>query len=308
LGESQQNLSDAKIRLAALQNEAAAPKEQQPTTLIIGQDNRQEVNDVEQMRAQLKNLLSRYTERHPDVARLKVRISELEEQTKAEADITPIDDDSSASSTNQTASLPVAYQTQYSEIKQEMRRLESDIEDTKGQVSIYQKRVENTPKREQELLSLKRDYQNIQSAYDSLLDRKLESEIAVNMERKQKGEQFRILDPAKLPQKPVRPDMKKLFIMVVGAGLAVGGGIIFLLEYMDNSFKRPEDIESDLELPVLCTVPQIINRRTLIFRRFEHAFCAIFGLISLVLFVGFAALTQKGVGFTLELVKKVVNI
>ena len=142
------------------------------------------------------------------------------------------------------------YRTQYTEITQEMRRLEADIADTKRQIDIYQKRVENTPKREQELLSLRRDYQNIQTTYDSLLERKLESEIAVNMERKQKGEQFRILDPAKQPQKPVKPDMQKLFIMVVGAGLAIGGGIIFLLEYLDNSFKRPEDIEAELDLPV----------------------------------------------------------
>ena len=141
-----------------------------------------------------------------------------------------------------------------------------------------------------------------------MLARKLESDIAVNMERKQKGEQFRILDPAKLPQKPAKPDMQKLFIMVVGAGLAIGGGIIFLLEYFNNSFKRPEDIEADLDLPVLCSIPQIIDRRARIFKRFEYASCAIFGLISFVLFAGFAVLSQKGVETTLELVRKIANL
>ena len=81
--------------------------------------------------------------------------------------------------------------------------------------------------------------------------------------------------------------------------------IIFLLEYLDNSFKRPDDIEEDLELPVLCSVPQIIDRKMLILRRFEYASCAIFSMISFVLFAGFAVLALKGVEPTLEFVRKI---
>ena len=62
-------------------------------------------------------------------------------------------------------------------------------------------------------------YNDIQESYSSLLSRKLEAEISVNMERKQKGEQFRIIDAARLPQKPVSPDMRKLFLLTVALGL-----------------------------------------------------------------------------------------
>ena len=58
--------------------------------------------------------------------------------------------------------------------------------------------MEDTPKREQELFSIQRDYQNLKELYDSLQKRKLEADIAVSMEKKQKGEQFRIIDPAKV--------------------------------------------------------------------------------------------------------------
>ena len=306
-GEVQQNLSEAKIRLVALQNGATAVRDQS-TTVIIGQNNREETNDIDQMKAQLESLLTRYTEQHPDVVRLQARILEIEKQAAISAQAASEDLDSGGPGQDQPVMLSPQYRTQYTEITQEMRRLEADIKDTKRQIDIYQRRVESTPKREQELLSLRRDYQNIQTSYNSLLERKLESEIAVNMERKQKGEQFRILDPARQPQKPVKPDMRKLFIMVVGAGLAIAAGIIFLLEYLDNSFKRPDDIEAELDLPLLCTIPQIIDRRALLLRRFEYASCVVFGLISFVLFAGFAALTQKGVESTLELVRKVVNI
>lgn len=307
LSEIQRNLSEAKIRLVALQNEASVPREQ-PTTVIIGRDDPDDANDITSVSAQLEHLLARYTERHPDVVRLKARVAELEKQAQAVASSESTDNDSDGTNRRRSVMVSPEYRAQHTEIIQEMGRLETDIVDTKKQIIVYRKRVENTPKREQELLSLRRDYQNIQTTYDSLLARKLESEIAVNMERKQKGEQFRILDPARQPQKPIKPDMRKLFIMIVGAGLAIGGGIIFLLEYVDNSFKRPEDIETDLGLPVLCSVPRVIDLKTRMLRRFEYAFCVVFGLISFALFAGFAALTQIGVAPTLELVRKVINI
>ena len=307
LSESQQSLSEAKIRLASIQNEATASRAQS-TTVIIGQQTREDPTDLEQMKIQLENLLSRYTERHPDVIRLKARIDEMERQNRSESQTTPVGGNDGIVDQNQRVAMSPEYRVQYNEVFQEIRRLEMDIEETRLQILTYQKRVENTPKREQELLSLRRDYQNIQATYDSLLERKLEAEIAVNMERKQKGEQFRIVDPAKLPEKPIKPNMKKLFILVVGAGLAIGGGIIFLIEYLDNSFKRPEDIEEDLELPVLCSVPLLISRKARIIRRFEHATCVIVSCISIALFGGFAILSLKGVDQTLELVRKVVDL
>ncbi len=311
LGESQQSLSEAKIRFAALQSEVAVTRTQ-PTATVVGSEPQETVTDIVQMKAQLDAMLARYTPRHPDVLRLQARIEELERQARMIAETA--ETESKEQQTGEATSLPPdsavspEYRAQYTEITQEMRRLEADVEDTKRQIAIYKKRVENTPKREQELLSLRRDYQNIQTTYDSLLARRLEAEIAVNMERKQKGEQFRILDPARQPQKPVEPDMKKLFMMVVGAGLAIGCGIIFLLEYLNSSFKRPEDIEEDLQLPVLCSVPEIIDRKRRILRRFEYGFFSIFFMIAVILFGGFTLLSLKGVEPTFELVKRIGSV
>ena len=95
-------------------------------------------------------------------------------------------------------------------------------------------------------MTFQRDYENTQESYNSLLNRKLEAEIAVNMEKKQKGEQFRILDRAVLPQKPISPDMRKLFLFSVAAGLGLGGGLIFLLDFMNTSLKQPKDYETEL--------------------------------------------------------------
>ncbi len=305
LGESQQRLSDAKIRLASLQSEAAALREQ--TVEIGGGRNPQAMStELDQMRAELEQLLSRYTDRHPDVSRLKASIADSQAQAQARAAEATQSNGVPGASAG-TPRLSPEMRIQQNEIEQEMRRLKAGIADVENQIAFYQRRIENTPKREQELLSLRRDYENIQASYNSLLARKLEAEIAVNMERKQKGEQFRVLDAARLPEKPIKPDMKKLFALVVGVGLGVGGAIVFLLEYMDNTFKRVVDIESGLKLAVLCTVPEIVSRKKRILRRIEQTCCACFALVSLTLFTGFAALYLNGVDKTIAVLKTYVS-
>ena len=90
-----------------------------------------------------------------------------------------------------------------------IRGLETEIARVNHEIREIQKKVDATPKREQELITLTRDYENIKTSYNSLLNRKLEADISVNMEKKQKGEQFQIIDAARLPEKPVSPDPKK---------------------------------------------------------------------------------------------------
>jgi len=115
--------------------------------------------------------------------------------------------------------------------------------------------VEETPKREQELLSLNRDYENLKDLYDSLLKRKLEAEIAVSMEKKQQGEQFRVIDPAKEPQLPIKPDLARLVLITLVLAVCVGGGLAYLVEMTDTSYRTPEDLETDTGVPVLLTMP-----------------------------------------------------
>ena len=74
-------------------------------------------------------------------------------------------------------------------------------------------------------------------AYNSLLSRKVEADMAFNIQKKNKGEQFRIIDYAKLPEKPVSPNMLRLFLMFVAAGLAL---VPVSYSYMSSSTNRSE--------------------------------------------------------------------
>lgn len=250
----QTEIIDARSRMTNLRNTDFEPTSPaiNRTTETIDPDTQ----SLDQMRAQLENYKNRYTESHPDVVRLKKRIADFEEQIKKDGKHKVL---SSGNDRNRRPRLNQSFVQQRQNIKNEIIRLESERDDIVKQIAVYKKRVEDTPKREQELQTLERDYDNINQTYNSLLGRQLEAQIAVNMEKKQKGEQFRILDPARLPQSPVSPDMKMLFLFIMAAGLGIGGGVIFLLELLDTSFKEPEEIEIFLNLPVLATLPTVMS-------------------------------------------------
>ena len=300
--EKQKNLRNVKNILIAFEKQMSELQDFSTDGLVeFGTEG---PTSVDQFREQLSVLKTRYTDKHPDVMRIKRMIAELEDQTDQELSESEEGKEEVFSRNNHQK-----LQTdQRNEITKEIETLEADISKIQEQITIYQKRVENTPKREQELLSLKRDYANIKGTYDSLLKRKLEAAISVNMEKKQKGEQFRVIDPARLPEKTIKPNMKRLFVLTLAAGLVVGCGLVFLLEYLDTSFRRPEDIDSLLGVPVIAILPSVIHPEDIKKRRL-NLFFSIFSIIIIsFLLAGFAVLTFKGVDKTLEFVRHFVKI
>ncbi len=123
----------------------------------------------------------------------------------------------------------------------------------------YEHRVEQTPSREQEVMILMRDYENMQKNYQSLLDKRLNAHVAGNLEKRQKGEQFRVLDPANLPQRLDSP--KQLLIMIVGllGGCGLGVGLAVGLEQLNPTFKRREEVETLPGIRVLAAIPNFFT-------------------------------------------------
>lgn len=247
------NLRDSESRRDSILRDIAATGEAAVSLSNGRQGSRtRDVNDPASLRSELANLRSRYTENHPDIIRLKGIIERMEEE-RAQALA-----DSGLEGSDIPASIKTVDQTlrrQLQAVEQDIARLRAEINETRVQIATYQRRVEETPKREQELVELNRDYSNLRQLYNSLLTRKLEADMAVSMERKQKGEQFRVIDPAKIPSRPVKPDARKILLMTLALGLGVGVGIAYLFEYMDSSYKTPEEAEGDLGIPVLASIP-----------------------------------------------------
>ena len=312
LNQREKTLRDDKSRLAVIENQIGENRKILAENRAAGtvSDENDEVS-LELLKAQLATLKSNYTDRHPDVIKLKSQIAELEAQYKTGE---PIPSGESGPNLPGDPALQLVSNTlndlmsQRVDLSGEIKNVTQEITELKQQLGVYQQRVEKTPKREQELMALKRDYENTQESYNSLLNRKLEAEIAVNMEKKQQGEQFRIIDRAALPRIPVSPDMRKLFLISMAAGLGLGGGLIFLLDFLNPSLKQPKDYQIDLGLPVLATIPKLLSPKDKILRRLNRAMTAVSLVFAAALTAGFGLLVLKGVEPVVELVGKYLKI
>ncbi len=264
----------------------------------------------------LDELLLKYTTKHPEVikltksvAKLKIKFEKEKEQLKEETDSQS--SDPSETSVNRTSpNNNVLFQHEFNlrQLENEISALKTNIGQIKKTMQVYQKRVEDTPKREQDLQSIQRDYNNIRESYQSLLARRLEAELAVNMEKKQKGEQFRIIDYARLPEKPISPDVRKLFMFSIAIGLGIGGGIIFLLEFLNPVIRSEDEIETEIGLPILASIPPLAQPGDKMKKRLGVAAFAIVTLYAATVLLFFVFLNLKGIDKTLNFVQTYINI
>jgi polysaccharide chain length determinant protein (PEP-CTERM system associated) len=312
LSEKQKSMRSAKDRIIILENQIKASRDMmKPTETVTVTEETGEAVTLAQMKQQLVHLQTSYTKRHPDVIRLTGKIAEMEAKINS-GEIAASQSSAvqqSGSGTNiYAANLYNDQVRQRTELNQEIRNLNSDIAKINQEIHDYQKRVENTPKREEELLTLQRDYQNIQESYNSLLNRQLEAQIAVNMEKKQKGEQFQIIDRAQVPRNPISPDMQKLFLVTVALGLGLGGGLLFLVDYFDSSIQRSEDVEKKLGITVLATIPRIYQTKDFTRKKMRKVMtvCSLF--VTACLLGSLAAVTFIGPEATLDIIRDFTSI
>jgi polysaccharide chain length determinant protein (PEP-CTERM system associated) len=305
-------LRDEKNRLVGLEGQIEASR--RSLTLSSGTGSVSENGDamsLEQLKAQLASLKTSYTDRHPDVLRLKAQIANLEARYNS-GELAATDGSRPDNSNDRTAGFVSRNESELMRRRSaaigEIKNTALAIEDLNQKIKEYQERVERTPKREQELLTLNRDYRNIQESYNSLLNRKLEAEISVNMEKKQKGEQFRIIDRAVLPIKPVSPNVKRLFLMSALAGLGLGAGFIFLLDLLNTSIKQPKDYESILGLNVLATIPKMDNHKDIMLRRVNWGLTAVSLAIATALTAAFGLMIFKGVDPVINIASQYIKI
>ena len=151
-------------------------------------------------------------------------------------------------------------------LKYQLKGLELDIkaireasDKVRKQIVVYQTRIENTPKREQEMVDLTRDYDNLRLSYENLMTRKIEAEQAAALERRQKGEQFRVIDPARIPETSFKPDVKKILAMTLFLAVGAGLGLALGREYLSKVFYDPEDVKKALNISVLACVPLLLT-------------------------------------------------
>jgi succinoglycan biosynthesis transport protein ExoP len=223
--------------------------------------------ELERLKSQLAELSARYTERHPDVRKLKEQIAQTEKTRDALiADLTtksatPTDDSTKAHNTSELSPTSPVMQLegQLHANEVEIASRERAIANLKTSIGEYQARLNQEPVREQQLADLTRGYDQSKANYDELLKKKNESEMATSMERLQQGERFRVLDPAGLPLKPDFPNRLKFCGMGLGIGLMLGLVVAGGFELLDDRMYAEKQIKDMLPVGIMVEIPEVLN-------------------------------------------------
>jgi uncharacterized protein involved in exopolysaccharide biosynthesis len=246
---------------------------------VILPDSRTAQRDKLQLH--LVALRTRFQEKHPEVVRLKEEIAALEQLP---AEIEP----GKGKEPGKTVAPPVPphilrLKAELGTLEAEIKGLQTEEHDLLRSVALYQQRIENTPRREQELQILLRDYTNTKELYQSLLKRQEEAKLAESLEQHQTGEQFRLLDPAVPAPKPVAPNRQRITMvgLLVSVGLAVG--VLLLAEQRDTSFHSVEDLRAFSPVPVLGSLPRLVARSDARQRRWRFVLATMLTVLSLIL-------------------------
>lgn len=206
---------------------------------------------------QLSELQSKYTADHPDVIKAKSDIETLKQKIAVtEAKDNAPEPDKAAKAQSEPP-LIQNLRAQIFQIDQAIQERSVQQEEIQRQIKLYQARVESSPTIEQEYKELTRDYQTALSFYNELLGKREQSAMANDLERHQQGEQFQVLDPANLPDKPSFPDKALFALGGSAAGLSLGLGLILIVEMRDTSLRSNRSVELALRLPVLAMIPTI---------------------------------------------------
>jgi polysaccharide chain length determinant protein (PEP-CTERM system associated) len=213
----------------------------------------------------LAKLLLRLTPEHPDVVRVRRDIAELEarvaQETPAEKSAEGEPLATQPPPTPETAARRERLRQTRAEIDSLARQIAFKEEEEKRlreTLTVYQRRIEEIPGVESEWIALTRDYKTQQETYENLLAKSEQSKVAVELERRQVSQQFRVLDPARPPVRPTGVNRMEVNALGTLAGLMLGVALAALLEFRDRTFHSAQDIQDVLQLPIIAHVPLVL--------------------------------------------------
>ena len=234
-------------------------------------------SDLNRLKSERATLLARYTPQYPPVKRVDEKISQTEallrtlraspasgtEKVQAETQLTSFGAD-------QDPSIALQLKSQLESNRLEIENLSKEEKQLKVTVEQYQKRLNQTPVREQQLTSVLRNYDQLKLDYADLLNKESQSRMAADLEKRQEGQQFRMVDQPSLPTVPSSPDRVKISLGGAGGGVLLGLALAFLLDLKDHSFRSEKELSKRVSLPLVVDVPLLFTdteRRALTWKR-----------------------------------------
>ena len=250
----------------------------------------------------LEQLLSRYTDKHPEVKRVKSIIATLESEVSKNPPSVAVDQDgktpvgseevrdAQASGRGVVDTVVLQLETQKKNLLLNIEAIKAEKEQQKKIIAQCEEWVAAAPIREAEWAALTREYSQMKRHYDYLVSQDLEAKSMLNLEKRQKGSQFKIEDPARLPEKPIKPNFRMIMGIALAIGLGVGFGLSLVLDFFDTTFRDPETIEALLGVPLITSIRYLETKTEQTKRRKWQILSAIFlvamATVVAALFVG----------------------
>lgn len=202
---------------------------------------------LKELRTKLVDLRSRFSEEYPDVIKTKAAIRELEARLKTRPDETGEPDNPAY----------VTLSSQLAGTRSELQSVRRQLSSLKQRRENYRGRMEATPRVEEGYKSLLVERDNLRAKYDEMTKKFMDAKVAHGLEKEQLGERFSIIDPARLPERPVSPNVPA--IMLIGLILGLGGGVgaAALKESADQSVRSVDGLARLVPFPVLAGIPEI---------------------------------------------------
>lgn len=275
--------SDNQMRLAERRDSLSAQLQRARSESGVEPDDAR----LQRLKGELANLRIKYTDLWPDIIRLKDEIETLEKKMAEPKPKKPLDDIPPTPQVLQLQEALKAANVELSILKTEEQRVRKDL-------AAFQLRLDTAPQREREFADLSRDYDNTKEMYFSLLKRYEEAQIAENMEQRQKGEQFRVLEPAAPSFDPAAPNRLRLLLMGLALAVGLGAGAMVIAEVLDTSFHSVKDLRAFSTLPVLVSIPLVVTETDARRERSRFRLATIGLLAALILTAGAAYFVSSG--------------
>lgn len=206
--------------------------------------------DLGSLKAEYSRLLSLYKEAHPDVRALKRQIATLEAAGALAGE--------GAGGALSQASLEVArVQAKIAAAETRVASLAEQRQALLGKMGDYERQILQTPQVERGLITLMRDHDNARKKYEEIRTKQMSAQISENLEQENKAERFVLLEPPLMPEKPVKPNRKKIVALGFFLALAGSGAMVMLLETLSQRVRGVDALASVLGRRVLVAIPYI---------------------------------------------------
>jgi len=208
---------------------------------------------LKELRAKIINLRTNYSETYPDVIKTKEEIATLERRLRG-----AVREGSAGGRPDNPAYVALA--SQLASIRSDIESVKRQLHDAQKKRDSYRRRIEAGPQVEEQYKLLLNERTSTQAKYDDLMKKVMEARVAQGLEKGQMGERFTLIDAARLPEKPVRPNIPAVLLIGLILGIGAGVGTASFRENTDQSAHTADDLNRATKLPVLSSIPVILTQ------------------------------------------------